>query len=242
MMRISVIVPAYNESGYIAETLSRLNSARECVEAGRNATVEIVVVDNASSDSTAELARSLGAIVVFEPIRSIAKARNTGTRAASGDVLVFIDADTTVHEGLLLRIASEVNRNGCIGGAVEIHYAPRRRVMRLYLSGWRLLAKISGMVQGGVQFCTTRAFQAIGGYDERLYMGEDVDFYWRLGRYARRTRGRLCVLSREYATSSSRRFDLCGVWEILVSTNPVFIVLVRRRKAAWRSWYEVPPR
>ena len=114
--------------------------------------------------------------------------------------------------------------------------------MRLYLSGWRLLASVAGMAQGGVQFCTSEAFQAIKGYDERLYMGEDVDFYWRLRRYARQTGRGLCVLSGRYAASSSRRFDLCSVWEILIWTNPVFIALFRKRKAAWSRWYEVPPR
>src|SRR5262249_34304051 len=222
-MRISVIIPAYNEGGYIAETLSSLNRARDCVEAAIDATVEIIVVDNASPDSTADVARSHGARVVYEPVRSVAKARNTGASAASGDVLTFIDADTTVREALLLRIGTEVKRNGCIGGSVELQYTPRRRVIRWYLWGWRLLARITRMAQGGVQFCTTEAFRAIRGYDESLYMGEDVDFYWRLGRYGRRAGRRLCVLSGLYASSSSRRFDLCGVWEILLSTNSVFI-------------------
>src|SRR5262249_43328862 len=194
-MRISVIVPAYNEGGYIAETLSSLNRARDCVEAAGAAAVEIIVVDNASSDSTADLAGSHGAKVVYEPVRSVSKARNTGASVASGDVLAFIDADTGVREGLLLRIASEVIDNGCIGGAVQLQYAPKRRVIRWYLSGWRLLARIAGMAQGAVQFCTTEAFHAIRGYDERLYMGEDVDFHWRLGRYARRTGSRLCMWS-----------------------------------------------
>ena len=241
-MRISVIVPAYNERAYIAETLSSLNRAGVCLEAATDATVEIIVVDNGSSDGTAKIARGHRVKVVFEPVRSIAKARNSGARAASGDMLAFIDADTTVGERLLLMIVEKVIDKGFVGGSVQLRYASRRRLVRLYLWGWRLLARVAGMAQGGVQFCTTEAFHAIGGYDERLYMGEDVDFYWRLRRYGRRVGSGLCLLSPEYAASSSRRFDLCGVWEILVTTNPVFIAVFRRRKDAWRRWYEVPPR
>ena len=241
-MKILVVVPAYNESAYIGETLSRLNSAKEYVEGASEATVEIIVVDNDSSDGTGEIAQAHGARVVLERVRNVARARNTGATASSGDVLTFIDADTTVQESLLLRIASEVADNGLLGGAVQLRYSPRRRLMRLYLSGWRLLASIAGMAQGGVQFCTSEAFHAIHGYDERLYMGEDVDFFWRLRRYARQTGSGLCVLSGLYAASSSRRFDLCGVWEVLATTNPVFIALFRKRKATWRRWYEAPPR
>jgi len=241
-MKISVVVPAYNESAYIGETLSRLNSAKEYVEGASEATVEIIVVDNDSSDGTGEIAEAHGARVVLERVRNVARVRNTGATASSGDVLTFIDADTMVQESLLLRIASEVADHGLLGGSVQLRYTPRMRLMRLYLSGWRLLASIAGMAQGGVQFCTSEAFQAIQGYDERLFMGEDVDFYWRLRRHARRTGSGLCVLSEVYATSSSRRFDLCGVWEVLATTNPVFIVLFRKRKAAWSRWYEAPPR
>jgi glycosyltransferase involved in cell wall biosynthesis len=241
-MKISVVIPAYNESAYIPETLNRLNRAKECVEAAGDASVEIIVVDNGSSDDTGELARRHGATVVFEPAKNIARARNRGALAASGDVLIFVDADTTVAETIFINMVRRVIGKGGIGGSVQVRYAPRRRVIRLYLLCWRLLARISGMVQGAVQFCTAEAFRAIRGYDERLYMGEDVDFYWRLRRYARRTGNELCVLSSIYAASSSRRFDLCSVWEILIWTNPVFIALFRKRSVVWRRWYEVPPR
>jgi glycosyltransferase involved in cell wall biosynthesis len=241
-MRISVIIPAYNEERYIDRTLSSLCRARDCAEAGGEASVEIIVVDNGSSDGTADLGESHGAKIVFEPVRSVATARNAGASAALGQVLVFIDADTLVPDMLLSRIAAAVKHKRCLGGSSQVRYAPTRRFIRWYLSAWRLLAKITGMAQGAVQFCTAEAFRAIRGYDEGLYMGEDVDFYWRLGRYARRAGSRLCVLNHLEVTSSSRRFDLCGVSELLIWTNPIFIALFRRRKAAWKRWYESPPR
>jgi glycosyltransferase involved in cell wall biosynthesis len=241
-MTISVIIPAYNESAYILETLGSLNEARDCVEATGEASVEMIVVDNGSSDRTADLAASHGARVIFEPVRSVARARNAGARAASGKVLVFVDADTIVPSTLLSRIAHEISGNSSVGGAARARCTPRRPVIRWYLTCWRLLAKTTGMAQGATLFCTAEAYYAIRGYDERLYMGEDVDFYWRLGRYARRTGRRLCVLNDLQVITSSRRFDLCALWEVLIWTNPVFIALFRKRKSAWRRWYESPPR
>ena len=74
---ISVVVPAYNEADYIAETISSLRAAALEVEGP----VEIIVVDNNSSDNTAQIVRSLGAKVVFEPVNQIARARNVGAGA-----------------------------------------------------------------------------------------------------------------------------------------------------------------
>jgi glycosyltransferase involved in cell wall biosynthesis len=241
-MRISVIIPAYNESALIVETLNSLNRARDYVEARGEVSIDIIVVDNGSSDTTAELARGHGARVLFEPVRNVSRARNVGACSASADVLAFIDADTIVPETLLSRIAQEISNRRCLGGSAQIRYAPTRPVIRWYLSAWGLLAKILGMRQGAAQFCTAGAFHAICGYDERLYMGEDVDFYWRLARYARRTGSRLALTKDLEVCSSSRRFDRSGLWEILIWTNPIFIAVFRKRKSAWSRWYESPPR
>jgi glycosyltransferase involved in cell wall biosynthesis len=241
-MRISVIIPAYNEERYLLATLRSLNAARECVEAVGKASVEIIVIDNDSSDRTADVAASQGATVIFQPVRSVARARNAGASAASGDVFVFVDADTVVPPALLSRIVGEISVNACAGGVAPVRCGAGRRIIRWYLWGWRLLAKVTGMAQGATQFCTAEAYQAIRGYDETLFMGEDVDFYWRLSRYARRGGRRLCVLNDLRVTTSSRRFDLCGFWEVLIWTNPLFIGVFRRRKWAWKRWYEVPPR
>jgi glycosyltransferase involved in cell wall biosynthesis len=241
-MKISVVIPAYNESAYLVETLRSLARAADWLDTTGKACLETVVVDNDSSDNTADLAASHGARVIFEPVKSVAKARNVGANAASGDVLLFVDADTIVPTYLLSAVSDQINGCRCIGGAAPVRYAPRRRIIRWYLTCWRLLAKTTGMVQGATIFCTAQAYHAIRGFDERLYMGEDVDFYWRLRRYASRSGRSLCLLSDMQVITSSRRFDLCPLGEVLIWTNPIFIALFRKRRSAWRRWYESPPR
>ena len=82
MKSLFVIIPALNEERHIGATLVRLGQAVRELESGPGGPVQIIVVDNDSTDQTDALARSFGAVVVAEPIRNIARARNTGARAA----------------------------------------------------------------------------------------------------------------------------------------------------------------
>jgi cellulose synthase/poly-beta-1,6-N-acetylglucosamine synthase-like glycosyltransferase len=241
-MLISVVIPAFNEEAYLGETLAGLGRAAELLLKRGGAPTEIIVVDNDSTDSTAEVARVLGAAVVKESRRNIAAVRNTGARSARGDVLVFVDADTVVPDETLWRVVEVMGEPNCLGGAVDADYSPRRLTSKIYLRAWRVGGKLSGIAQGATQFCRREVFSALGGYDETLFMCEDVDFYWRLKRLARRRRASFKFIDDVCVATSPRRFDQWGVWRTLVWTNPLFVLLLRRRKAAWRDWYEEVPR
>ena len=239
---LSVVIPAFNEERFLPQTLGHLRHAAEHVEAVPNQDVETVVVDNASSDRTAEIAAASGAKVVSIPEHNIARVRNAGACAASGDLLVFLDADTLIPRSLLSRIVRVMEEPGCLGGAVDVDYQPARPLIRVYLRLWRLIGLWLGMAQGAVQFCRRDAFSALGGYDESIYMGEDVDFYWRLGKFAK-ARGQHVRFIRDIqVVPSCRRFDQWPTSRILVETNPLYITLFRRRQAAWRGWYGDVPR
>lgn len=234
-MSFSVIVPACNEEGCLRRTLEGIDAARALLleEDGK-----VIVVDNASTDQTASIAAAAGAKVVSEPIRNVGRARNKGAACAAGEWFVFIDADTLVPELLFRRMRDALRDPGCIGGAVDVLTSANRLVVRLYLTIWRLIGAIAGMAQGAAQFCRREAFEAADGYDESLWMGEDVDFFWRLKKLARQSHARVEVLRDIRVRPSARRFDRWSVWEILVRTNPLFILLFRRRRAAWRGWYD----
>ncbi len=241
-MRLSVIVPAFNEQAYLAPTLDSIEESAAHLHASSGVEVETIVVDNNSPDETAAVARSRGATVVREPVQGIARARNTGARRATGDVLVFVDADVTVPRTLLGAIHAAMQDPACVGGAVDVEYRPRRFAIGLYLRAWRLLSRLTGMAQGATQFCRRHAFEHIGGYNESVWMGEDVDFFSSLRRLARDT-GRSSRLIRDPRVwPSCRRFDDWPVWKILIWTNPFLIALLRRRKAFWRGWYVHPVR
>jgi glycosyltransferase involved in cell wall biosynthesis len=241
-MLISVVIPAFEEEDYLGRTLASLNGASAFLREREGVLTEIIVVDNDSSDSTAEVARDFGANVLRETVHNIAKVRNKGAATARGDVLVFVDADTTVPFELLARIAAVMSEPGCLGGAVDTDYRPSRLASKIYLRAWRIVGRLAGLAQGATQFCRRDAFVALEGYDETLYMGEDVDFYLRLKRLARRRDGSVKLIDDVRVSPSTRRFNQWSFWRTLVWTNPLFILLFRRRKSAWRGWYREVPR
>ena len=126
---------------------------------------------------------------MHELVQGIARARNAGAHHAHGDVLVFVDADTLVPPTLLEAIHDAMSDPACVGGSVDVEYRPGRRSMRLYLRGWRVLARCREMVQGATQFCRRDVLEQVGGYDEQAWIGEDVDFYRALQRCARASGG-----------------------------------------------------
>ena len=241
-MSISVIVPAYNEENWISDTLEHIDRAKKYLRDRGGPPVEILVVDNASTDRTVELAQASKARVVQETVHSVAKARNTGAKTAHGDILVFVDADVTVPETLLWRITQLLSDPVCVGGAVDTDYQPARFSVRIYLRAWRIVGKVLMMAQGAVQFLRRDAFFSLGGYDETLYMGEDVDFYWRLRRIARKQGLQVCLISDVSVISSCRRFDQWPLWRTLIWTNPLVVFFFRRRRDFWYGWYQRPPR
>lgn len=243
-MRLSIIIPAFNEAAYLPATLESVRAAIErlYVEPDVEVRVEVIVVDNGSTDNTAAVARTRGARVVQEPVQGIARARNRGARHAAGDVLVFIDADVAVPPTLLQAIHETMGERPCIGGGVDVDYRPRRLAVQLYLRAWRILGRLTGMVQGATQFCRRHAFEQVGGYDEKVWIGEDVDFYWSLRRLAREKQRTVRFLRHPRVRPSCRRFDKWSLWRVLLWTNPLIIALFRRWRAVWAGWYSHPVR
>jgi glycosyltransferase involved in cell wall biosynthesis len=239
---VSVIIPAFNEERFLPQTLDHLRRAAELVQAILNQGFEIIVVDNASSDRTAEIAVAFGAKVVSFPEHNIAQVRNAGACAASGDLLVFLDADTLIPRSLLSRILQVMEEQNCLGGAVDTDYQPARPLIRAYLRLWRLIGLWLGMAQGAVQFCRRDTFSALRGYDESVYMGEDVDFYWRLGKFAQAEGQHVRFIRDVRVVPSCRRYDQWPTLLILIKTNPLYIALFRHRQAAWCGWYSDVPR
>jgi hypothetical protein len=129
-----------------------------------------------------------------------------------------------------------------IGGAVDVLHRPASVVLRAYIWFWRVLSRPLGMAQGAAQFCDRETFSDLGGYDETIYMGEDVDFYWRLTKAARTRDRDVCYLSDLQVVPSPRRFDSWPLWKTLLWTNPIVAVLFLRNKRVWRGWYEEAPR
>jgi glycosyltransferase involved in cell wall biosynthesis len=234
---LSVIVPAFNEERWLPAVLESIRRSAE--EVGP---VEIVVVDNASTDGTAAVATDAGARVVREAVKNLAAVRNAGARSTEAPVLMWVDADTPLPDDALESVVRAMSDPSCLGGAFDAVHRARRPLVRAYLRIWRAIGRITRMAQGAAQFVRRDAFEAVGGYDERLFMGEDVDFWWRLRRHARRTGGRVQFIDDPPVLPSPRRFDQWPLWRTVVFTNPLLIPWLQRSSRAWAGWYVDPPR
>ena len=235
MMKVSVIIPAYNEEQCLTETIERIGKALSIAACPS----EIIVVDNNSQDATKRVAQISGAKVCREKEHNISKVRNTGAENSTGDVLIFIDADTHVPHTLFQKIIAVMEDEKCFGGAVAVEYGGlERKCMKFYLQGWKFWGTVFNMKQGAAQFCRKFVFEELEGYDQTIFMGEDVEFFWRLSRFAGRNKGYLYFVEDPRVITSARRFNKMGLWKTLLLTHPVFIRLAWRRKAFWKDWYE----
>lgn len=235
---ISVVIPAYNEEGTLPPTLRAVAAAAKQVVAHGAPDPEVLVVDNASSDRTAEVAMRAGATVVYERAPGIAIARNAGARAANSSRLFFLDADTLIPPHALWEIIGALNQPGCVGGAPATEYQYRKRALRPYMAMWKLVARARHMAQGVGQFVSSEAFATLGGYDESMQMAEDSDFYWRLQAYAKEHGGHVSYLATVTIIPSSRRLDEWPVWKTVLWTNPVSTRLFLRSRRVWSGWRE----
>jgi glycosyltransferase involved in cell wall biosynthesis len=234
---LSVVIPAYNEQAYLPRYLPTvLASARTWQQAG-GGEVEVIVVNNASTDDTAQTARSLGARVVFESERNIATARNTGAADARGHLLFFADADTALPPEAISEAAAAMASGTHVGGAIPPRYVCRRSGARVLCRFWDWYRARHHGAQGVAQFCTVDAFTRLGGYDTTLYMSEDIEFYARLRALGQQTGRPALILEHLRVEPSTRRYDRWSTWRMLWWQNPITARLFLSSPRFWRHWY-----
>jgi glycosyltransferase involved in cell wall biosynthesis len=203
---ISFVVPAHNEETLLDRTLAALHeSARAIAEP-----YEIVVVNDASTDRTGEIALTQRARVISVSHRQIAATRNAGAAAATGEILIFVDADTMVTEPAL-RAAIEALRRGAVGGGASIRFdkgpLPFYATILEFLLPTAL--RILRLAPGCFIFCTRQAYHVAGGFDESLYAAEEVRFADRL-----RRQGEFVIL-REFVITSARKLRTRSAFQLL---------------------------
>lgn len=232
----SIIVPAFNEEDLLPETLANIRAAMARLEEFAG---EVVVVDNDSSDRTAEVAAQHGARVVFEQHRQIARARNAGAAAARGRYLIFVDADTRISLALLGRTLHALDSGAFCGGGAAIAFdrkLPPGPALAARL--WNLLSRMCRWAAGSYVFCRRDAFVEVGGFDERFYASEEIHFSRALKRWGWRNGFRFIILD-EPAVTSSRKLDWFGSGEMARYSLQLCLHpgLLRSRDGC-RPWYE----
>ena len=234
---LSVIVPAWNEADYLADTLSALQRGAE--QAG--IPIETIVVDNASTDATRAIALAHGARVVDESERRIARVRNTGARAAKAPGLLFVDADTRV-EAVHLRAARDaLDRDWAGGGAMITFDRVDGVLQRLGLAGWNALSRRLHLAAGCFVFVRAGLHAELEGFSEKVYAGEEIDYSRRLRRMARQRGLRFDVLDTPPVVSSARKVDWFRPWQhaLVLLTFVLFPWAGRFRRLTW-FWYRRP--
>ncbi len=233
----SIVVPAYNEAALLPATLAGLGRAM----AGLPWRGEVVVCDNASTDRTAEVARAGGAAVVFEPVRQIARARNAGARAARGRFLVFVDADTHVPPSLLRRTLEAMATGAACGGGAGVEMeGVSDGLARRMVALWNLLSRGRRLAAGSFVFCLREAFDAVGGFSERVYASEEIWLSRALKRWGR-PRGLGFPILEPAVVTSGRKARWYPA-PVMLAVMLGFVLcpwLVRSRRYCW-LWYRRP--
>ena len=211
-MRLSVIIPAFNEEKYISQCIACIYQALQANQARINS-YEIIVTDNNSTDNTAKRAREAGAQVVFEPINQISRARNTGARQARGDWLLFVDADTQVPESTLSNMVDHILTDRYVGGGCDgvVDRAPL--IGRVIVFAARKIMKLTNCAAGSFLFCRADAFRETGGFSEEIYAGEEIVMSNALKHWAKPGGLKFVFLTRTPVVTSGRKFYLYSYWD-----------------------------
>jgi glycosyltransferase involved in cell wall biosynthesis len=212
-MRVSVVLPAFNEEKLLPAALAAVREAASAFTS-RGWEWECVVCDNNSTDGTAAVARAGGATVVFEPVNQIGRARDAGARVATGDWLVFIDADSTPSSALFASIAERIASGRALGGGSTVELEPGTpRYARFVCGLWNLWSRLAGWAAGSCVWVQAEAFRAVGGFGTEYYAGEEVFLSRRLKTLARRSGRRFVILADHPLRTSSRKLKLYTLTE-----------------------------
>ena len=235
--RYSLIIPAYNEEALLPRLLDSVAVARASYR--QPDAIEIIVADNCSTDSTAKIADAYGCRVVSVEKRVIAAVRNGGAKAARGEILAFIDADSQIHPRTFAEIDRALATGRVVGGATGVtleRWSPGIAVAYLMMVP---IVLVTGF-DTGVVFCRRQDFETIGGYDESRLIAEDVMFLLAMRRLGKSRGQRLARVTSAKAIASTRKFDEFGDWHYF----PLFFEGVRHlrgqtpTKFTERYWYK----
>lgn len=213
-MKVSVVIPAFNEEKLLGACIDAARTAFAAQPAGPE--YELIVCDNNSTDGTAALAAARGVKTVFEPLNRIAGARNSGAAAASGDWLLFIDADSRLSPATLAETLRLMKGGGCCGGGALVAFSePLPPAWGAVLTRlWNLLSVTFKLAAGSYVFCRRDAFLSVGGFSPRLYAAEEIELSAALKRWgaARGLDFKIIVSAPHF--SSGRKFRMYGFREL----------------------------
>jgi len=219
-MKLSIIIPAYNEEKYIERCLKSTFAAIESIHRS-DIQFEVIVADNCSEDSTVELSSALGAKVVSEPYRQISRVRNAGAKIANGNWYLFIDADSILDPISLCAVTQIINEENSfnietkksepyqcriVGGGSIIAFDDAPWFGNCIAVFWNTISRTFRWAAGSFLFCRADAFHDVGGFSQDLYAAEEIDLTKKLKRWGKQRGFGFSILNKTPHISSARKF------------------------------------
>ncbi len=194
-MKLSFVIPAHNEEAYLGKCLESVFRAKE----GKGYDMEVIVVNNASTDGTRKVAESFNGIkIVDEPKKGLPQARQSGFVASNGDLIANVDADTILTPGWIEKVFDEFSKDErlvALSGPFvyyDLTGSANFLVRSFFYIGFinnllgQLIFRRGSVLQGGNFILRRTALEKIGGYNMKLnFYGEDVDVAMRISKVGR---------------------------------------------------------
>ncbi|MEK7433186.1 MAG: glycosyltransferase [Cyanobacteriota bacterium] len=216
-MNLSIVIPAHNEEKFIELCIKSIYE--HCTHFNINP--EIIVVLNRCTDKTGEIAEKLGAKLIIDDSRNLAKIRNAGIKNAKGDIIITIDADSIITKEYLSEFITNIESGKFAGGGTRVEFNRKSLGIIATKMILDLYVKISGLSCGAFWFYK-KYYNEINGFNEKLHFGEDIDFAKRLKNYAKSINLKYGISGK--IITSTRKFDKYGDWYF-------FILLTTKQKA-----------
>jgi glycosyltransferase involved in cell wall biosynthesis len=224
-MKLSFVIPAWNEEKLLGATIHSIQ------QSAMNHDFEIIVADDASDDRTAEIAREFGAEVVSCNNRQIGQTRNDGAKIATGNVLIFVDADTLVFREVVDETVEAVEKGYVSGGSFP-RFDGKIPVLATILAKTLEWLFIVGRVSAGAYFfCTQESFEQSGGFNPKYFAAEEVHFTKSMHKYGK------FKTQKNHVITSGRKFRTHSAFEILSTLVLVSIPGIRNIKKRKNLWY-----
>ncbi len=231
--KVSIIIPTLNEEKYIEKTLHRLSKIED---------IEIIIVDGNSEDRTVELAKRFTNKIYIINRRGIARARNFGAKNATGEILIFLDADVIVPLDFIEKVSAIFNDKDVVGATCSIMPLNPKIAERVFFIFYNTLIRILSLLHSNMfkfargEFIAVRKkdFEAIGGFNEELPCVEDHDLSLRISK-----RGKFVFIKDLTVYESLRRVRKWGLPKTVKVWLLDFIIFIVSRKTYSKIWSPV---
>lgn len=234
---ISIIIPTKNEEKCIEKAIRQYSKIKKKFK------IEVIVSDGGSTDSTVEIAKKYADKIVIAKTgekQTIAIGRNAGAKVARGKILFHTDADVIIprKEEFFKKINGILKNKGIVGATTKLKVSPAEKDLRdtithfIINSSVRIVNQFGSFLgRGECQIVKTSAFRSIGGYNEKIVVGEDGNLFYRL-----RKKGKIAYMSDLFVYHSPRRFRNLGYIKVLLMYLREGIYLLLFRRSYVKEW------